>query len=308
MNRLLNFNSLRVAYLTASVFCLFTLSIYAQQKIEEDEVVRVNADLVVLNVAVTDDNGKHVSGLKKEDFKVFEDNRPQIVTTFSAEETPFAAVILIDTSGSMESRVSLARGAAIRFLDGLRADDVTAVFKFDSKVEGIQEFSNSRDLSPMVYELKAYGMTVLYDAIVRAAQELAIRPEKRKAIIVLSDGMDTRSGASLDKALNSALAIDASVYAVDMSADGGSQTSNKQNAGILKSLAEKTGGRFVATPGGPALREAFQSIVQELGQQYTIGYQPSNLQRDGRWRAIKVELNRPKYQARTRKGYRSPKS
>ena len=160
----------------------------------------------------------------------------------------------------------------------------------------------------MVYGIKAEGMTVLYDAIVRAAQELANRSERRKAIIVLSDGMDTKSGASMEKALNSALAIDATIYAVDMSADGGSATSNRQSAGILKSLAEKTGGRFVATPGGPAMREAFQSIVQELGEQYTVGYQPSNLQRDGKWRSIKVELNRPKYQARTRKGYRAPKS
>jgi len=278
--------------------------LFAQQ---DDEVVRVNTDLVVLNVTVTDEKGKHLSGLTKADFKIFEDDKAQTITTFSAEDTNFAAVILIDTSGSMENRISLARAAAIRFLDGLRGEDVAAVFNFDSKVTQVQEFSTSRDLYDTAYNLKPRGMTVLYDAIVRASKELSERAERRRAIIVLSDGMDTMSNANMEKALNSALAVDATIYAVDMSADGDSVTSNKQNAGILKALAEKTGGRFVATPGGPAMREAFQSIVKELSQQYTIGYQPTNTNYDGKWRAIKIEMNKEKITARTRKGYRAPK-
>jgi VWFA-related protein len=126
--------------------------------------------------------------------------------------------------------------------------------------------------------------------------------------ITVKLGMDTMSGATMDKALNSAMAVDATIYAVNMSADGTGFNTDVRVTSILKSFAEKTGGRFVATAGGPAMREAFQSIVEELGQQYTIGYQPTNFQRDGRWRTIKVEVNKPKTNARTRKGYNAPKN
>lgn len=296
-----------------SVFTLFLLififnnNLQAQEQ-RDDEVVRVNADLIVLNVAVTDEKGKHVAGLTLNDFKIFEDDRQQKITTFSAEDTNFAAVILIDTSGSMESRISLARSAAIRFLDGLRGEDYVSVFNFDSEITRVQDFSTSRDLAPKAFRLQAKGLTVLYDAIVKASQVLSARPEKRRAIIILSDGMDTRSEASMDKALNSALAVDATLYTVDMSADGGSATSNRQNVSILKTMADKTGGRFIATPGGPTMRDAFQSILEELSQQYTIGYQPTNSNYDGKWRAIKVETTKLKTNARARKGYRAPKS
>ncbi|MXG60666.1 VWA domain-containing protein, partial [Escherichia coli] len=131
------------------------------------------------------------------------------MTEFSYEETPFAVAILIDSSGSMEGREALARSAAIRFLDGLRGNDVAAVYKFDSEIEQVQDFSPSRDLAPVIYGLRARGMTVLNDAIVRAARDLAQRPEKRRAIVVLSDGADTHSRASAEKALDAALAAQA---------------------------------------------------------------------------------------------------
>ena len=143
-------------------------------------------------------------------------------------------MVLLDSSGSMESRLSLARSAAIRFLDGLREEDVAAVYKFDSKVESVQDFSSGRDLAPVVFGVRAKGMTTLNDAIVEAAKVLADRPEKRKAIIVLSDGMDTYSKASSGKALETALAVGASIYTVDMSATDGSASRNQQSAMILK--------------------------------------------------------------------------
>jgi hypothetical protein len=116
----------------------------------------------------------------------------------------------------MEGRISLARSAAIRFLDGLREDDVTAVYTFHSKVEQMQDFSQSRDLTPRTFGLNPTGMTVLYDAVARAATDLARRPEKRRAILVLSDGEDTQSAATLDKALSTALNANATIYTVDM--------------------------------------------------------------------------------------------
>jgi VWFA-related protein len=289
---------------------LFPLIAQAQDTDDGDDVVRVNTDLVVLNVTVTDSEGRYVHGLRRTDFKLFEDGREQTVDTiasFNDEETPFAAVVLLDTSGSMESRLSLARSAAIRFLNGLRSEDVAAIYSFDAKIEQVQDFSPSRDLAPVAFNIHARGMTALNDAIIRASRELSQREEKRKAIIVLSDGMDTYSKASAGKALESALAIGATIYTVDMSATGGAATRNNQSAAALREFASKSGGRFVSTPGGPALRDAFSSIVAELGNQYTISYRPLNRTRDGRWRSIEVKLSKPEATARTRKGYRAPK-
>jgi Ca-activated chloride channel family protein len=291
--------------LVAILLCItFPGSLLAQQ---DDEIVRVNTALVVLNVTVTDQSGQYVPGLRLSDFKVFEDGKQvpaELVASFSVHESPFASVVLLDTSSSMETRISLARSAAIRFLDRLRDEDVAAVYKFDSKVEQLQEFSGSHDLAPVAFGIRAKGMTMLNDAIVDAAKALEERPEKRKAIVVLSDGLDTSSRSSSGKALESALTVGASIYTVDMSSN---DSGRFQNALLLKSLAEKSGGRFVSTPGGPSLREAFANIAEELGHQYTIAYRPLNQARDGKWRKLDVKLSRSDLIVRTRKAYRAPK-
>src|SRR5215510_222329 len=295
-----------IPFLLAILF-LNALVVCAQ---DDDDVVRVNTDLVVLNLTVTDREGHYVKALKKSDFKVYEDGvevQPDMIASFSLHESPYAAVVLLDSSGSMEARFSLARSAAIRFLDGLRPEDVAAVYRFDSKVERVQEFSGGRDLAPMAYAIRAKGMTTLNDAIVEAARTLADRPEHRKAIVILSDGMDTFSKASSDKAVESALAIGASIYAVDMSTIEIAGSTRRQSAASLKGFADKTGGRFIETPGGPALRDAFTGIAEELGHQYTLSYRPINQKRDGKWRALEVKVSREDLSVRTRKGYRAPK-
>lgn len=289
------------------ILCLSAIVVAAQ----DDDVVRVNTDLVVLNVTVTDKAGQYAKGLKASDFKIYEDGievKSNMISGFSLQESPYAAVVLLDSSGSMEARFSLARSAAIRFLDGLRPEDVAAVYRFDSKVERVQEFSGGRDLAPMAYAIRAKGMTTLNDAIVEASKTLAERPETRKAIVILSDGMDTFSKASSEKAVESALAVGASIYAVDMSSLEVAGTTRRQSAASLQGFAEKTGGRFIATPGGPALRDAFTGIANELGQQYTISYRPVNTKRDGKWRTLEVKVQREDLTVRTRKGYRAPKS
>ena len=286
--------------------CINVVVVVAQ----DDDVIRTNTELVVLNVTVTDKAGQYVKALKASDFKVYEDGvevKSNMMASFSLQESPYAAVVLLDSSGSMEARFSLARSAAIRFLDGLRPEDVAAVYRFDSKVERVQEFSGGRDLAPMAYAIRAKGMTTLNDAIVEASKTLAERTEARKAIVVLSDGMDTFSKASSEKAVESALAVGASIYAVDMSSLEVGGSSRRQSAASLQGFAEKTGGRFVATPGGPALRDAFTGIADELGQQYTISYRPLNKKRDGKWRTLEVKVTRDDLTVRTRKGYRAPK-
>ena len=277
----------------------FSISTFGQ----DDEVVTVDSSVVVVNATITDSAGRHVPGLKQNQFTIVENGVEQEINFFAAEETPFAAVILLDTSGSMEQRVSMARSAAIRFLDGLRESDNAEIYRFDSKVSLVQKFSNSRDVSDKLFDLKSEGMTALNDAVFQAAQDLATRPEKRRAIIVLSDGMDTYSGRSADKALKAAQAANALIYTVDMSAVDSSGKQRVQNQGVLRNFAVKTGGTFIATPGGAAMRTAFEKIVEELGVQYTLAYQPKNLAKDGKWRTVELRVAKPSLTIRTRKGY-----
>jgi Ca-activated chloride channel family protein len=141
-----------------------------------------------------------------------------------------------------------------------------------------------------------------------AASDLSGRSEKRRAIIVLSDGADTKSSASADKALTNALAANATIYTVNMMPSDVRRPDQIAAIGALKDFASRSGGTYVATPGGQALSDAFTKIIEELRNQYTIAYKPSNRVRDGRWRTIELKLSRSDLNIRTRKGYRKRKS
>lgn len=283
--------------------CCFVLPASAQG----DDIIHVDSSVVVLNATIRDSQNRPVIGLRQADFKVLEDGISQKITSFETQEAPFSAIILFDTSGSMTERISIARSAAINFLDGLRSDDMTAIYRFDSKVEMVQDFSDSRDVSDKVFDLRAQGMTVLNDAVSRAADELEKRPERRKAIIILSDGADTFSKYSADKALKAALAANVTIYSVDMSSIDTSGTERKQNQGVLRNFAEKTGGVFIPTDNGRALRDALKSIVDELRIQYTLAYAPVEIKPDGKWHTIELRVARPNLSVRTRQGYHAPR-
>jgi Ca-activated chloride channel family protein len=280
-----------------------TLPIFGQG---DDEVVRVDSSIVVMNATIRDASNRPVMGLHQTDFKIFDNGVRQQIASFEAQEAPFAAVILFDTSGSMEPRISIARSAAINFLDGLRGDDVAAIYKFDSKVEMVQDFSASRDVTDKIFDLKARGMTVLNDAIYKAALDLDKRTEKRKAIIVISDGADTMSGHTTEKALKAALAANVTIYTVDMSTLETNMTDRRQNQGVLRNFAEKTGGTFISTDSGKAMRDALKGIVDELSVQYTLAYEPSDLKHDGKWHSLELRVARPNLWIRTRQGYNAP--
>ena len=125
---------------------------------------------------------------------------------------------------------------------------------------------------------------------------------------MLSDGADTASRISTDKALKAALAANATMYTVDMASVDDGSAGHHLNQRVLKDLAEKTGGGFIATPGGLALRDAFGRIVEELGVLYTITYQPSSTKNDGKWRSLRLDVSRSGLSIRTRKGYNAPKA
>ena len=277
-----------------------------QKKAEPGEdVISMETNLIVVNVTVTDTLESYVSGLKAEDFKILEDAKPQRILSLSFDEAPFAAAILLDASGSMGNKLSLARAACGNFLSGLRDGDMVAVYSFSGfKVKTLQDFSESRDVPDAVWDMKAKDDTPLYDAIVKASEGLAQRSERRRAIIAVSDGADTKSKASLDDATRKATDANALIYAVDMSDRAIFKSERKDNgADVMKMLAAKTGGRFIATPGGAQMRDAFAGTVEELRRQYTLTYESTNEKLDGKWRAIEVRVTRPGLNVRARQGY-----
>jgi len=275
----------------------------------QEPVIRLDAPLVLLNVTVTGGDGHYVSKLSARDFTILEDGRPQPIAHFSAEETPFAIAILLDVSRSMERTLRLARAAARSFVHGLRENDVFALYAFATRWAQIQPFGSYPEIEPEVWALEAEGYTALYDCVVGTARDLAKRPEKRRAILLLSDGADTASRASLDDALREALAANVTIYAVDLMDEASASAADAVRARMaLRALSEQTGGRYIRDPGGAQMYATFQAIVHELGHQYTLGYYPTWERRDGRWRRIEVRVARAGVTVRTRRGYYVPRS
>jgi Ca-activated chloride channel homolog len=270
-----------------------------------EDVISIDTTVVVLNVTVTDAAEKYVRGLKAQDFRIFEDQTPQKISSFSVNEMPFAAVILLDTSGSMQAKMSIARSACSRFVDGIRLGDVFAIFSFGgTKVKMLQDFTEVRDVGFAIWDADADGETPLYDAIVTASEKLAERPERRRVVLLLSDGADTKSKVSQEEALRRSLAADVSVYAVDLSdAALYRLPTHDPSAEIMRTFSQKSGGRFFKNPGGSALNDAFAQTIDELRNQYTITYETTNDKRDGKWRATEARVMRPGLNVRTRQGY-----
>ncbi len=271
----------------------------------DEETISLETNVVVLNVTITDNKERYVSGLKVEEFSVLEDSSPQNIISFGYEETSFAAVILLDTSASMEKKLTLERAACANFVNGIRAGDSFAIYSFGgAKIKKLQEFTEVRDIPDSVWDLRAEGNTPLYDGIIKAAEALAKRQERRRAILIVSDGADTQSKSTLEQAMRKAIGAHILIYAVDMSdATVYGAPPRDNGAEVMKTMAARTGGKFFRTPGGNKLREAFANTVDELRHQYTLTYESSNERLDGRWRAVEVRIARPKLNVRTRQGY-----
>lgn len=270
----------------------------------QDGVIKIETNLVIINATVTDTSGKTVLDLKSSDFLLEEDGKAQEIAIFKPETTPFAASLLIDSSGSMKNKLSRARVAAAQFSENMRLDDVTSVYSFSDKVKNLQEFSSSQDISPDVWELEAEGETKLYDAMYEALQALGSRQELRRAIIVISDGGDTKSKHLEKEVLELALKTSTSIYAIDI-ADPQNDKDPKQmiSSGLLKNFAEKTGGQYVKTLGGKQLGEKLLEISKELRTQYTIGFYPEKETSKGKHRLSLKVTNRPNIQVRARQSY-----
>jgi Ca-activated chloride channel family protein len=272
---------------------------------QDDEPLRLSADLVLTTVTVTDSNGKFVPGLTIDDFVLLEDGVPQKIDHFSAEDTPFSAAILIDSSGSMRTKIRQARLAAAKFQDLIRPTDAVAVYSFNTEVQRVQDFSSERDISNRVFNIEARGQTRLLDCMNAAIEALDERTERRRAIVVISDGADTNSQIDFKTVLKHALQADVLVYTVDLVDPSFPSRSPEdvRSSLLLQEIAEKSGGRYIKSTGGPQLDKAFESVVMELRRQYTLGFYPPKGYTGGQYHKLDVKLKRPGLKWRSRQGY-----
>jgi Ca-activated chloride channel homolog len=279
---------------------------------------RAGIDLVSLNVTVTDGTARYVTDLGADDFNVFEDGVKQEVTFFNRTNLPIALALLLDTSASMEAKLTTAQEAAIGFARKLRPQDLAEVIDFDSRVIVLQAFTNAiPDLEQAIRKTSAGGSTSLYNAVYIALKDLKKVIAKntdeirRQAIIVLSDGEDTSSLLPFEEVLDLAKRSETAIYSIGLRAGDGPSTTMKgfkEAEFVLRQFAQETGGRAFFPGQLSDLMNVYGQIAEELSSQYTVGYVSRNPKRDGSWRRLVVRVNRPNAVARTKQGYFAPTS
>jgi len=295
----------------------------APAKQEPGPKIRATVELVSVLASVLSRRGKFVTDLEKENFRVWEDNQPQQIRFFSREtDLPLRIGLLLDTSNSIRNRLKFEQEAAIDFLHSVvrRQKDLAFLMTFDNEPDLIQDYTDDVGrLQEVILRQRAGGGTALYDAVYSACSNRLTSPplgtggkaEVRRVLVVISDGEDTvPGGRALSEAIEMAQRAGVVIYAISTSTDwltSGDAVPKKYHLTdgdqVLKKLAEETGGRPFFPYRVDDLGQSFQDIGDELRSQYSLAYTPSNRVADGRYRKIRLEVDRKGLVVRTRKGY-----
>jgi Ca-activated chloride channel family protein len=261
---------------------------------------RVRADAVLVPVIVTE-RGQFVRGLKQQDFQVFEDGVAQPIASMVSEDAPLDLVLAIDISGSMEHALGDVKAAVKQLLSKLRPGDAATLVGFnDTMFIAAEREQDQRTREEAVELLSSWGGTALYDATV-GALDLVSRAWGRKGVVIFSDGDDRNSLTQRDAAMARVQASDAMLYTIGFG--GGAAVPRLRTS--LESYARATGGRAFFPRHPNELNGAFDEIVAELANQYVLSYSSTNPKQDSRWRNIKVQVRKGKYDIRARRGYRA---
>ncbi|MCI0336280.1 MAG: VWA domain-containing protein [Acidobacteria bacterium] len=286
-----------------------------QKKTEESgvEAIKINTELVQLDVTVIDQNNSPVYGLNEEDFTVYEDKVKQVISSVNREEVPISFGIVIDTSGSMRAKLQTIADAARDLIKEMRRDDECFITQFKSEAEIVHEFSSDkRVLEDSLGELFTSGGTALLDAIIATcdyAHEKGKR--RRKAIVVISDGLERNSAAKEKAVMEAVKENEVQVYLVGFIDDEESISFFRKSPGkkarqLLGRLADDSGGRAFFPKDLGEIPGIAAQIAKDLRTQYVVNYYPKNERLDGTFRSVQVVVhsrNHRKLIARTRQGY-----
>lgn len=325
-------------FLFCPIFIFIVLGVAASATLaQDDDPIRVDAALVRLNIGVVDQRGRPITQLNRTNFSVFEDGVKQDIARFETTTAPFSVVVLLDMSGSTKTFRQNIKLSASRFLDVLAPDDRVAVVEFYSKIRLLNDFTTDKRRAATSIQLaNGQGQTDLYKAVEFALQRLERENTRRKAIVVLTDGIDTNA-QDLDRQLLSGLADEkianflktedntklneildradkqgVTIYPLALPTGDPARLADPTPRQIemfrvarsrLKYIADRTGGMLNTIQRLEEMGRLYAEVAADLRTLYTIEYAPTNLARDGKWREIRVEVNEPGLISRTRQGY-----
>jgi Ca-activated chloride channel homolog len=257
--------------------------------------LRVDVDLVLLNASVTDPRNRNVTGLTREDFRVWEDKIEQQIEYFASEDVPLSVGIIFDVSGSMEKKLAPARAAANTFLNMGDRNDEYFLIEFSDSPQLVQDFtSDITQLQSRLLFTRAKGRTCLYDALYLGLEKVSRGSNARKALLLITDGQDNNSRYSYSDVKRFAKEHDVMIYSIGIDDGIGIELSGLNGRSVLENLAELTGGEAFFPPSVNDMAEICARIGFDLKHQYVLGYRPLNLSNDGKWRKIQVKVGRPK--------------
>jgi Ca-activated chloride channel family protein len=319
------------------LFIILLGSFFSVAAQTDDDPITVDSSVVRLNVGVADRKGRPITDLTRENFTIFEDGVKQNIQRFEPVAAPFSVVMILDMSGSTLGFRETIRQSAYRFVDALAPDDRVAVIEFYDKVNLRNDFTTDRKIiGNSITVANGRGKTQLYKALDFALTKLAGEGKRRKAIIVLTDGVDTalrdndrdflqkiaekdmpgaikpEANDNLNRVLNRADVQGVTIYPLALPTGDPSKLADPTpiqmamyNAARsrLKILADRTGGTLNAINRLEEMGRLYASVAAELRTLYTIEYQSTNEKRDGKWRAIKIEVSNQDLISKTRQGY-----
>jgi VWFA-related protein len=330
-------NNVRWLTVAITLVCLFAgTNISVAQ--DPDDVVRTNISLIQLNVGVVDQQGRAITSLTKNDFAIYEDGVKQSIQHFEPAQAPFSLVLMLDMSGSTINFRDQLKLASQRFLDALAPEDRVSVVQFNAKVKSLTGFSTDRQKTAYAIQIASgAGETYFYEALTYALKELEKEGKRRKAIVVLTDGLDTNlrnedrrtvAQAKTDEealavikpqnstALNSVLAAadrqGVTIYPLALPSGDPKRLPipGPDITGIytaartrMTMLAERTGGRLNEINQLAKMAQLYREVAADLRTLYTVAYQAPSDRPSGKWHEIRVEVNQPQLIARTRPGY-----
>jgi Ca-activated chloride channel family protein len=268
------------------------------EKLQPKLGLRLDVDLALVNVTVTDPYNRLVTGLDPDNFRVYEDNVEQEVVTFSAEDVPISIGVIFDMSGSMTNKIGKAREAAIQFFKTANPQDEFFLVSFNERAELTSAFTNSvEDLQSRMMLAAPKGRTALLDAIYLGLSQMRGAKNGKRALLILSDGGDNHSRYNESDIKRLVKEADTQLYAIGIFDPLGyrNRTPEELNGpSLLSEVTEMTGGRVFAVENLNDLPDIASKIGMELRNQYVLGYRPSNKAHDARWRKIKIKLRAPK--------------
>jgi len=256
--------------------------------------IRVEANLVLVPMTVTDDRNRLVTGLERDNFYIYENNQPQTVATFSTDDAPVSIGIVFDLSGSMISKFGRARKALSEFMRTSNPQDEFFVVAFNDRPAVVVDYTNNvDDVDARMVMLRPERRTALIDAAYLGLNKLKDAKYDRKALLIISDGGDNRSRYVEGELRRAVRESDTQIYAIGIFDTYAATPEEKSGPILLSDICDMTGGRMFRVTDVDELADIAARISAELRNEYVVGYKPTDLRHDGNWRKLKVKLNPP---------------